>query len=78
MLFTENLIFKLAFAVTYLAVAWICIEAVRIPDLRDLIKQGYEIHHAPHLHGDLHPDRLDLLLGRVPRRLRRRLARASC
>ena len=42
MLFTENLIFKLAFAVTYLAVAWICIQAARIPDLRDLIKQGYE------------------------------------
>jgi tripartite ATP-independent transporter DctM subunit len=42
MLFTENLVFKLAFAVTYLAVAWICISAARIPDLRDLIKQGYE------------------------------------
>lgn len=42
MLFSENLIFKLAFAVTYLAVAWICIQAARIPDLRDLIKQGYE------------------------------------
>jgi tripartite ATP-independent transporter DctM subunit len=40
--FTEGLIFKLAFAVTYLAVTWICLEAVRIPDLRDLIKQGYE------------------------------------
>src|SRR3974390_966536 len=40
--FTENLLFKLAFAVTYLAVAWICLEAVRIPDLRDLIKQGYQ------------------------------------
>ena len=42
MLFTENLIFKLAFAVTYLAVAWICIQAARIPELRGLIKQGYE------------------------------------
>jgi TRAP-type mannitol/chloroaromatic compound transport system permease large subunit len=42
MFFTENLVFKLAFAITYLAVAWICIEAARIPDLRDLIKQGYE------------------------------------
>ncbi|KJC52346.1 TRAP transporter large permease subunit [Bradyrhizobium sp. LTSP857] len=42
MLFTQNLVFKLAFAVTYLAVAWICIQAARIPDLRDLIKQGYE------------------------------------
>jgi len=28
--------------VTYLAVLWICLEAVRIPDLRGLIKQGYE------------------------------------
>src|SRR3954452_14299058 len=34
--------FKIAFAITYLAVAEICIEAVRIPELRDLIKQGYE------------------------------------
>jgi TRAP-type mannitol/chloroaromatic compound transport system permease large subunit len=43
MLYSEaNLVFKLAFAITYLAVAWICIEAARIPDLRDLIKQGYE------------------------------------
>jgi TRAP-type mannitol/chloroaromatic compound transport system permease large subunit len=40
--FSENLIFKLAFAVTYFAVVWICLEAVRIADLRDLIKQGYE------------------------------------
>jgi TRAP-type mannitol/chloroaromatic compound transport system permease large subunit len=40
--FTEGLIFKTAFAVTYLAVVWICLEAVRIPELRDLIKQGYE------------------------------------
>src|SRR6185369_3206691 len=41
-LVAENLFFKLAFAVTYLAVIWICLEAVRIPDLRGLIKQGYE------------------------------------
>ena len=34
--------FKLAFAVTYFAVIWVCLEAVRIPELRDLIKQGYE------------------------------------
>ena len=27
---------------TYFAVVWICLEAVRIPELRDLIKQGYE------------------------------------
>src|SRR3984957_17750914 len=38
----ENLIFKLAFAITYFAVVWICLEAVRIPELRGLIKQGYE------------------------------------
>jgi TRAP-type mannitol/chloroaromatic compound transport system permease large subunit len=42
MLYSENLIFKLAFALTYLAVAWICIRAARIPDLRDLITQGYQ------------------------------------
>ena len=40
--FSENLIFKLAFTVTYFAVLWVCLEAVRIPDLRDLIKQGYQ------------------------------------
>jgi len=40
--FTEGIIFKLAFAATYVAVAWICIEAVNIPELRNLIKQGYE------------------------------------
>src|SRR6201993_4484250 len=39
---TEGLVFKIAFAVTYLAVVWICLEAVRIPELRDLIKQGYQ------------------------------------
>jgi TRAP-type mannitol/chloroaromatic compound transport system permease large subunit len=39
---TEGLLFKTAFAVTYFAVVWICLEAVRIPELRDLIKQGYE------------------------------------
>jgi tripartite ATP-independent transporter DctM subunit len=42
MLYSQNLIFKLMFAITYVAVVWICLEAVRIPDLRDLIKQGYE------------------------------------
>ncbi|OAF01364.1 C4-dicarboxylate ABC transporter [Bradyrhizobium centrolobii] len=41
-LFSENIVFKIAYAITYLAVAWICIEAARIPDLRDLIKQGYQ------------------------------------
>src|SRR6202011_4972042 len=39
---TQGLIFKLAFVVTYFAVVWICLEAVRIPVLRGLIKQGYE------------------------------------
>jgi TRAP-type C4-dicarboxylate transport system permease large subunit len=38
----ENLLFKLTFAVVYIAVIWLCLEAVKIPDLRDLIKQGYE------------------------------------
>jgi TRAP-type mannitol/chloroaromatic compound transport system permease large subunit len=38
----EGLVFKIAFAVTYLAVVWICLEAVRIPGLRDLIAQGYQ------------------------------------
>jgi TRAP-type mannitol/chloroaromatic compound transport system permease large subunit len=43
MLYSEaNLIFKIGFAITYFAVAWICIEAARLPDLRDLIKQGYQ------------------------------------
>src|SRR5215470_18059681 len=41
-MYSENLFFKLAFAVVYIAVVWLCLEAVRIPDLRDLIKQGYE------------------------------------
>src|SRR3984885_10436793 len=39
---TEGILFKTAFAITYLAVVWICLEAVRIPELRNLIKQGYE------------------------------------
>src|SRR6202163_1476073 len=40
MLYSENLYFKLAFAVTYIAVVWICLEAVRIPELRHLIKRS--------------------------------------
>src|SRR6266404_4790544 len=39
---TEGLIFKLLFAVAYFGVVWVCLEAVRIPELRGLIKQGYE------------------------------------
>jgi tripartite ATP-independent transporter DctM subunit len=42
MLALSSIAFKLAMLVMYLAVAWLCIEAVRIPDLRDLIKQGYQ------------------------------------
>jgi TRAP-type mannitol/chloroaromatic compound transport system permease large subunit len=38
----QNLLFRVAFSVAYIAVAWVCIEAARIPDLRSLIKQGYE------------------------------------
>jgi len=38
----EGLPFKLAFAVVYIAVVWLCLEAVKISDLRDLIKQGYQ------------------------------------
>jgi tripartite ATP-independent transporter DctM subunit len=38
----EGKLFKLTFAVVYLAIVWLCLEAVRIPDLRNLIKQGYE------------------------------------
>jgi len=41
-LYSKNLYFKLAFAVTYIGIIWTCLEAVRIPDLRNLIKQGYE------------------------------------
>src|SRR5262249_34700030 len=39
---TEGIVFKVAFAVTYLAVAWICIEAARIHDLRHLINPRYQ------------------------------------
>jgi tripartite ATP-independent transporter DctM subunit len=41
-LYSQNIYFKLSYAVTYIAIIWICLEAVRIPDLRDLIKQGYQ------------------------------------
>ncbi|MEW6768450.1 MAG: TRAP transporter large permease subunit [Pseudomonadota bacterium] len=34
--------FRVFFAIAYVAIAWICIEAVRIPELRKLIKEGYE------------------------------------
>ena len=39
---SQGMIFKIAFAIAYFAIAWICIEAFRISELRDLIKQGYE------------------------------------
>jgi TRAP-type mannitol/chloroaromatic compound transport system permease large subunit len=35
-------IFRIAFSVVCFSVVWICLEAVRIPELRGLIKQGYE------------------------------------
>jgi tripartite ATP-independent transporter DctM subunit len=38
----SRLAFEIAFALTYLAVAWLCLRAAGIPDLRDLIRQGYE------------------------------------
>jgi tripartite ATP-independent transporter DctM subunit len=37
----SSTLFRVAMSVLYLAVAWLCIEAARIPDLRDLIRQGY-------------------------------------
>jgi tripartite ATP-independent transporter DctM subunit len=37
-----SLVFRLAMTVMYFAVVWLCVEAFRIPDLRDLIKQGYQ------------------------------------
>jgi TRAP-type mannitol/chloroaromatic compound transport system permease large subunit len=37
-----KLLFRLCFAITYASVIWIGIEAIRIPALRSLIKQGYE------------------------------------
>ncbi len=39
---TQGLVVKLGLAIAYFAVVWVCLEAVRIPDLRGLIKQGYE------------------------------------
>src|SRR5262249_3022804 len=41
-LYSENIVFKIAFAITYFAVVWIGLEAVKIRDLRDLITQGYQ------------------------------------
>src|SRR3984893_514895 len=38
----EHPLFRISFAIVYFAIAWICLEAVRIADLRGLIKQGYE------------------------------------
>jgi TRAP-type mannitol/chloroaromatic compound transport system permease large subunit len=35
-------IFRISFAITYVAVVWMCVEAFLIPDLRALLKQGYE------------------------------------
>jgi TRAP-type mannitol/chloroaromatic compound transport system permease large subunit len=41
-LLDQIFLFRVAFAVMYAAIVWICLEAVRIRDLRQLIKQGYE------------------------------------
>jgi TRAP-type mannitol/chloroaromatic compound transport system permease large subunit len=38
----EHPLFRISFIVVYFAVAWLCLEALRITDLRHLIKQGYE------------------------------------
>jgi hypothetical protein len=69
---TENL--KIAFAITYIAIVWICLEAVRIPELRDLIKQGYQttmritcLAHAP-FGGAGMPGAVRLFQGPIPLR----------
>jgi TRAP-type mannitol/chloroaromatic compound transport system permease large subunit len=36
------LVFRIAMLVMYLAVAWLCLEAARIADLRALIREGYQ------------------------------------
>jgi TRAP-type mannitol/chloroaromatic compound transport system permease large subunit len=41
-LHAPSILFKVAISIVYLAIVWLCIEAARIPDLRDLIKQGYQ------------------------------------
>ena len=74
-LLPQGLPFKLAFAVAYFAVVWVCLEAVRIPDCAP-DQAGLRNDHAPHRDGGVHPDRLDLLLDRVPGRRRRAVARA--
>src|SRR4051812_4972952 len=38
----SSTLFRVAMSLLYLAVVWLCIEAVRIPDLRNLIRQGYQ------------------------------------
>jgi TRAP-type mannitol/chloroaromatic compound transport system permease large subunit len=38
----EHPLFRLSFVVVYFAIAWLCLEAARIAELRSLIKQGYE------------------------------------
>jgi tripartite ATP-independent transporter DctM subunit len=40
-LHAPSMLFKIAIAAVYLAIVWLCIEAAWIPDLRDLIRQGY-------------------------------------
>src|SRR5262249_49793768 len=38
----QGFAFKIAFAGVHFPLAWICLEVLRIPELRSLIKQGYE------------------------------------
>ena len=45
--FTQNILFKITFAITYFAIAWICIEAFRISELRNLIKRSLSARCMP-------------------------------
>jgi tripartite ATP-independent transporter DctM subunit len=39
---SSRILFRICFAITYIAVVWLCAEAFFIPELRQLIKLGYE------------------------------------
>jgi tripartite ATP-independent transporter DctM subunit len=41
-LHAPSIVFKVAISVVYMAIVWLCVEAARIADLRDLIRQGYQ------------------------------------
>jgi hypothetical protein len=73
---SRGLLFKLAFVFAYFAVIWVCLEAVRIPELAQPDQAGLRDDHAPDHHGGVHPDRLDRFLDRIPRCLGRGVARA--